>query len=389
MKEMSGLDSNQVGIAMLTAFLTFLFGLVAYIFQDMVKQFVHRRIRVPRFGHNTLPLSELLGVDPEVRRLLALEEERTGRKLFAIGRCIELVRCPNLKHGWPWEMMSFSFDESPFVLKEGFNRICCEWKQNNLTNPDKDRFILSRIAGMNTSDAPYVHFEFKKSSFGKIFPIQDCLDKSIEIEAGIHGSPRNRYMEQLLTLGESPIPNFLVFHVLVETADKLISLVQRSGDADYYPRCWSASFEEQLAIEDFNNPFQTNPCIAGVLRGLEEEFGVLSGEVEQIKLLSVFLEYDNLNTACCAVANLKISGKELQQRWSEVAGDKAEAGRMEFIDSDPEKLLMSLSNNEITINQQTVREDSWHPSTKLRVSLFCASEQGMSYFHQSLAQKKK
>ena len=351
--------------------------LIVYSIRDDIKQFIHAQILIRRpFRANTIrSLSEILGVDQNVKRLLIAERNRNGKDYFAIGNCIELTKSSNLQNGWFTDKLSCVIDPEPFKLVFGFQRLCDEWKQNNPKNPDKKRYILSDIIGQNTSDAPFIQFKFRESTFGKIFPIESSLDKSIEIEESNYGVPRKRFVSQLLSLSESPIPNCFGFHIIAKTTDGYIVFGQRSKYADYYPNLWSASCEEQMAEEDFS---KANPFVGGVRRALEEEFGIPAvDEGVHVRLLSVFLEYDVMNTNCCAVADVHLTSEELKQRWFEIASDKEEAAKLTFISSDFETLVRSLLTGELNVDGKESITEEWHPTTKYRLFMFCASEYGI------------
>ncbi len=363
----------EIIAAIVGAILTAILGLLVYIYRDSIKRWV--TMNSPASSH-ALSLTDALGVEASLKRFLALERSKSGKEYFAIGGCIELVRSPNLKTGWVSNKMSFTIEEEPIVFKQGFRKLYDEWKRANPRNPDRVRFALASISGQNTTDNPLIHFKFKKTSFGKVFAIQNSLDKSIEIEPGVFGIPRQMFASSLLSPSISPIPNFLVFHIVVKTNDGYILFVQRAEDAHYYPEHWSASFEEQLSEEDFDKP---NPFIAVVRRGLQEEFGISSKEEQvQIKLLSIFIEFENLLAVCCAVAIVPFNSGEIKNFWVEIAPDKREARRVEFIRSEIESLAKGLSSGVLSVDGKKISEGNWHPTTKYRLCLYCASEVGMN-----------
>src|SRR6202043_1856415 len=122
---------------------------------------------------------------------------------------------------------------------------------------------------------------------------------------GSKTSIRQKYGNTALTYsstdkGTSLIPAPVSIQCLVVTEDEQIILMQRSFSVAFYPNHWSASFEETMNAPTFNkkrvmeNPGDSD-FFAGAFRGLNEEFAIPSSAVENIKVLSLNVEYLTLS----------------------------------------------------------------------------------------------
>ena len=98
---------------------------------------------------------------------------------------------------------------------------------------------------------------------------------------------------KLIDLSESQIPNFLVLHVISTTVedDEVLLLGRRRENVVYYPGYWTASWEEQLNVDE--DEWDVG---SGMFRGLKQE---ITGDrtdvvhLEDVKVFSLFREFDD------------------------------------------------------------------------------------------------
>lgn len=347
-------------------------------------------------------------VDAGVNEVLAAELDRRQERFWAMGRIIELERAPNLKKGWRKDTMSFNVETDSFSAIEPFQALYAEWKRDNSKNPDKGRYVLTDIAGPNTSDNPFLALGLKRSTFGMVYSIGQALDRTIEIEPANYQTPRSWFHGNLLN-PSSPLPKWIVFHVLVRTLHGKghIILQKRSREGHYWKDHLSASFEEQLddcdflpeidkltpsikkilvdirdRLEEDSRLCETkiddpNLFIRGVLRGLCEEFAIQKDDVRSVKLMSLFVDYTELHCGCCVLVDVDLSPDAILERWKR-APDRRE-GTVFFMSSEFEHIVQALALGRIALENVGEAESStqkWHSSTGYRLFMFGASEYG-------------
>jgi len=66
---------------------------------------------------------------------------------------------------------------------------------------------------------------------------------------------------------------------------------------------------------------------AGAIRGLDEEFAIPANKVEDIKVLSLSLEYLTLSVDAITVIKLGLTAEEIRQSWLLKAWDRDEASK--------------------------------------------------------------
>lgn len=106
------------------------------------------------------------------------------------------------------------------------------------------------------------------------------------------------------------VPNFLVVHAVLETADAAVIAAQRATALHYYPGAWSVSFEEGLEPVDGAG----DDCFAVcALRGLREEFRLPEAVVAacSVELRALVLESAWLSPALVVIVRAPLSAREL------------------------------------------------------------------------------
>lgn len=315
--------------------------------------------------NNEVPLSTILGCSDKVECSLKTLEKLGVNTLFAVGDCVEMLRCPTPSTGWEHSQMQFSVRKSILGTSLLFVRMYKRWKQRNRNNKDDPRYALLNVKGKNAIDDPFLNFELQRTSFGRVFSVSDYWRRR-------KSAAETRISCLQSDLSFSKIPNFVVLHVIVRTKDEKVILAQRAASSHYHPLRWSASFEEQLETQD---TVRQNPLVAAVRRGLKEEIG--ADQIEEVRLLSVFLEHEFLFPTVCSVACIKLSADEAIVRWKEVARDKREARTVSAIPGDFDTITHSLFSKSLMVGAESIPETAWHPTTKYRLFEYALSEYGI------------
>jgi hypothetical protein len=182
-------------------------------------------------------------------------------------------------------------------------------------------------------------------------------------------SIRDKYGNTALTYsstdrGTCLIPAPISIQCVVVTGDQQIILMRRSPSVAFYPNHWSASFEETMNAPGLNRkgePSRSDDAdfFASALRGLEEELAVSHDDVEDIKVLSLNVEYLTLSMDVITLMKLRVTGEELRQNWIVEAWDRDEASRFTLLPAD-------LS----TVVEKLFSKTLWHPTARMRLIQF-------------------
>lgn len=125
--------------------------------------------------------------------------------------------------------------------------------------------------------------------------------------------PDGTWLEPL-PLGVARLPGLSVVHAIVLTSDNYLILAQRSPRVSYAPRHWSASFEEQITGEDFDQDL--SPALKAAARGFQEEFG-LPVPAESLRPLTALLELNLCNLGFVVLLRAPWTAQQIQDRWQE------------------------------------------------------------------------
>ena len=135
----------------------------------------------------------------------------------------------------------------------------------------------------------------------------------------------------------------ITMHMTVLTRDDKLLLTKRSPKSVHYPEAWSASIEEQLKREDFaDGPRKVIERWAS--RHLLEELGIDGRfyHVDNIRLLSVLLEANLLNTGVCVNVQLEVDSASLDTILQGTPRKDWEFTEWGFLDVDARTLLAEL-----------------------------------------------
>jgi hypothetical protein len=188
----------------------------------------------------------------------------------------------------------------------------------------------------------------------------------------LDGSPvsiRQKYGNTALTYsstdrGTCLIPAPISIQCIVVTTDQQIGLMRRSSSVAFYPKHWSASFEETMnapGLDRKGEPSRSDDAdfFAGALRGLEEELAVFPDAVESIKVISLNVEYLTLSMDVITVMKLRLTGEEIRQSWLVEAWDRDEASKFALL---PAYLT--------AVAEKRFSRTLWHPTARMRLVQF-------------------
>ena len=228
--------------------------------------------------------------------------------------------------------------------------------------------------------APLSFFDYYSLTLFFDEPLLTALD-------GSKVSIRQKYGHTALTYsstdrGMSLIPTPISIQCIVVTKDQYIFLMRRSSFVAFYPEHWSASFEETMnapgkdrrgdSIDSGDADF-----FAGALRGLEEEFAIPANAVEDIKVLSLNVEYLTLSLDVFTVIRLGLSAEEIRQRWLLKAWNRDEASRFALLSADLDAVVDRLFSRTM-----------WHPTSRMRLIQFLFHIYGIDEVARAIKEKR-
>jgi pyrimidine deaminase RibD-like protein/isopentenyldiphosphate isomerase len=225
------------------------------------------------------------------------------------GDALSLQDCPYVREGWPMAQVQLRLEsDNPFVLPARYLPAYQDYFTRNYEEKrfmdDGKKFMLTHNPSA-FSDSPSLVLTVRPTKYSHVQYYRDNVavlhaERSALIEELVHG-----------TLGAG-FPHAFCMHMVVVTSDTKLLLTRRSPKVAYYPGTWSASVEEQLAASDLEAGDEPIVLTWG-RRLLLEELGLeqASYHTDNLRILSVFVESDILNTSLCAYAELNIDSKTL------------------------------------------------------------------------------
>jgi hypothetical protein len=177
-------------------------------------------------------------------------------------------------------------------------------------------------------------------------------------------SIREKYGDSALSGDTCLVPAPISLQCVIVTKDHQIILMQRSHSVAFYPRHWSASFEETMDAPGLSPKGNIRSgdadFFACAIRGLEEEFGIPAEAVENSKILSLNVEYLILAIGVVAIINLNLTVQEVKTHWLLKAPDKNEASKLAAIPLDLLSVVEKLFSSDVL----------WHPTSRMRLIQF-------------------
>ena len=288
---------------------------------------------------------------------------------FAVDDCIILTNSRSFAGWTPQEIKTLVLNR-PLPIPDDLEEI----KQQKLPIIEKNYFNSShyRLASFTPSFSDFGRLEIILAplSLYDFFSLIPFLDEPLLTALdGSRVSIRQKYGNTALTYtstnpGTSLIPAPISLQCLVVTKDQQIVLMKRSSSVAYYPNHWSASFEETMNAPgvDRNGHLSRSDdadFFAGAIRGLEEEFAISSDAVEDIKILSLNVEYLTLSVDVIVFIKINLSSEDLKQYWVVEAWDRDEASQSAMISTDLKEVVNGLFSKTL-----------WHPTSRMRLIQF-------------------
>ena len=258
---------------------------------------------------------------------------------------VELLRCPDYKHGWSAVEISTAYSPDSWCLPSGLSHLREEWDRHH-PNERSDPKVALREIHVNEDHTLFCRLQ--ATAWREVRPL--------------HMGPK--FDEDSLVRSKSDgyemlLPNIGVVHVIASTSDGWILAFRRSDLAHYHPGTWSATYEEGLAPIDLGDAvFQR-----AALRGLTEEIAAraLTVPLEAFRVVSVVLERPLGNPAVVVRANLPFPLAELS---AERPSDELDATSLISIPIDRTRLRDILAAPTLALASPA---GIWHPTARYRL----------------------
>jgi hypothetical protein len=288
---------------------------------------------------------------------------------FAVDDCIILTNSRDFA-GWDADEIHATVLSSSIPVHADLEEV----RQAKIPMIEKHYFNPShyRLASFTPSFAEFGRLDIVLAPlhFYDYYGLTPYLDEPLL--TGLDGSKisiRQKYAHTALTYSANDreiaiIPAPVSLQCVVITEDQQAILVERSSSVAYYPNHWSASFEENMAapgIDWRGRSIKSDGAnfVAGAIRGLETEFAVPESVVENVKILSLNVEYLTLSVDVIILIKVKLNSEEIRQSWIIEAQDRDEASRFASISTDLHEVVDKLFSKTL-----------WHPTSRMRLIQF-------------------
>jgi Helix-turn-helix domain len=288
---------------------------------------------------------------------------------FAVDDCIMLSNSEDFK-GWERHEIKTTILTRPLPVPDDLAHIQKE-KMSDFEKHYINGIHYKLVSATPTfSELDHIKIVLAPLRFFDYFSLNPFFDEPILTTLdGSKISIREKYGNTALTYsstdkGTSLIPAPISIQCVIVTADQQIILMQRSLSVAFYPDHWSASFEETMnapTIDLEGQPVQKGDSdfFASAIRGLNEEFAIAENAIEDIKVLSLNVEYLTLSVDVITLIKLNLTSEEIKQRWLLKARHREEAGRFATISDDLSNVIDKLFSRTL-----------WHPTSRMRLIQF-------------------
>ena len=287
---------------------------------------------------------------------------------FAVDDCIMLTNSEDFK-GWERHEIRTTILTRPLPVPDDLAQIQKE------KTPDFEKHYFNgthyKLVSATPAFSELDHLKIVLAPLGffDYFSLNPFFDEPILTTLdGSKISMREKYGNTALTYsstekGTSLIPAPISIQCIIVTVDQQILLMQRSLSVAFYPDHWSASFEETMNAPSTNlegKPAQKGDTdfFAGAVRGLNEEFAIAENEIEDIKILSLNVEYLTLSVDAITLIRLKLTAEEIKQSWL-LKAPYWWATKFVTIPTDLTSVLDKLFSRTL-----------WHPTSRMRLVQF-------------------
>ncbi len=309
--------------------------------------------------------------------------QQAGVKRFAVDDCITLAQSRNYE-GWGPKAVSTTMLSTALPLPEEVEKVRQEHLPtivNHYYNGAHYR-LLSFTPSFSARDQ--IHVTLAPIHFYDYYSTVLVLDEPLLQGAeGTKLSIRQRYASSALSYsvmgkGVSQLPAPISLHCIVVTRDKQIITMQRSSWVGFYPGRWSVSCEEMMNAPDHEQDEDPTRAadtdfFATARRCLFTELGIPAEAIEQIRLLSLNIEYLTLSATVIALVSVGMAAEEVEVNWMLRAWHRDEAANFATLSTDLHVVIEAL-----------LSKMAWHPTARMRMLQFLFACYGIDAVERAL-----
>jgi len=307
---------------------------------------------------------------------------------FAVDDCIILTNSENFR-GWEPHEIKTTLLSTPLPVPDDLAQL----QKEKLPAIEKHYFNAPHYRLVSASPAfselDHLKVVLAPLGFYDYFSLNPFFDEPLLTALdGSKTSVRQKYGNTVLIYsstdkGTSLIPAPISIQCVTITADQQIMLMQRSLSVAYYPNHWSASFEETMNAPSLGREHTITQkgdpdFFAGAIRGLDEEFAITEDVIEDIKVLSLNVEYLTLSVDAITIIKLQLTGEEVKQNWLLRARHREEASRLAFISCELTDVIDKLFSKIL-----------WHPTSRMRLIQFLFHTYGIDPVAKAIKTKRE
>lgn len=273
--------------------------------------------------------------------------------VIAWGTALTLQKAPNLTKGWTADDIDFHFFSKDYQIPNEW-----QWDYDNyvkklhIDNRNGIKYMITKNP-FSFTDSPKLTLEVSNCNYYQVLYCREIIAK--------RSSETGKIIENIIKNNKIDHPHAFCLHLTVITKDKKILLTKRSDKVSYHPSVWSASIEEQFNEDDFKNISTKSPLNHCVNRLLEEEMAISDKDynINNLRILSLFLESDTLNVSLAGLLMLEMNCEELTVKLNTIA-----AGR-----EDHEFKTFKFLNYKEIVEQLKNPTNTYHPTAEYRLLL--------------------
>lgn len=311
---------------------------------------------------------------------------------------------------WSADDITLDIDKNPILLDEllTFKDEIRTWEEKNKGQSRGMKYTVTEIDVPTLEGSKGLILRVRPIEYHFVKPINQILENSCinnDNPAKVNEAAqfRKRHFGSLLDRDFPSIPNLLNVQITVISSDnKILFFRRRRQRMDSFLCCWSASIEEgvnadmerYLGIPNVPLCSRTDFRIKDVLRrALDEETKLADSIISRadIRVLSVLLEYENLNIALGAVAHIPLSAHQILS--NPALRSSPEFDGFAFCSFDIPSLLPVLqSKNALpaklvspNCNPDDLKKDwKWHPTSRMRIYSCLVDQFGSSTVNENI-----
>lgn len=281
---------------------------------------------------------------PAFARMIGEHKSQTIARYVALGwgEALSLQDCPNLSEGWSLDQVEIRVEESklfnlPEEYKLPYREFLARCRKEGRFRDDSENFMLIQNPRAFSDQPRHLILE--------VAPACYSYEQFYREVVALSPAKREALVEDFVQGSlQAGFPHSLCMHMIIVTNDNRLLLTERSPKVDDHPGTWSVSVEERLSWKDFEDD-TNSAALNWASRLLKEELALDETyyHVDNVRLLSVFLETDILNTAICAYVELQIDASELDVMLRDSPRTDYEfVGAPIFLELDKRALLSEL-----------------------------------------------